>query len=135
LTTNRSKKKPLLKRRVFWELIGTLIAAGAVVLAAVISSRHPMIQPGRVEQAASAGGVPVFRSYDPVVGTNHRIPYLSYVRVSCKLHDPTIKSDLAGYWYRLSSTFPGDYVLAYDFYNGGGTGSASIDFDPRVSSC
>jgi hypothetical protein len=65
-------------------------------------------------------GVNTFTNYHNASGLGQKIPSATYVRVYCKVYDPTIASvNPDGYWYRIaSSPWTNYYAPANTFMNG-----------------
>ena len=109
--------------------------AAAVLLAGCGSaSAHTVL---RGEQVGH-NGAPTFSDHHLVTGEGPKVPAMSTVQVSCRVHDPSIPSvSPDGWWYRLASK-PWDnryYAAANTFFNGdpiNGPYSHNTDFHVRV---
>ncbi len=125
-----------------WALAGAFVLAIGLIAASLGSpgqskSTSSHATPRR-EQEWNRHGASTFRNHHAVTGKGRAIAFKEVVRVSCRVHDPSIMSVVPdGYWYRIASK-PWDnkyFVAANTFLNGdppGGPYTHNTDFKVPV---
>jgi hypothetical protein len=109
-------------------------AGGAVHPTPVVSPPRSGVARTYLEQETPGHPVNTFRNFHRAIGIGSPIAAGRYVRVSCKVYDPTIASvNPDGYWYRIASSPWSNayYSPANTFMNGdpyGGPYTHNTDF-------